>query len=255
MNSKTLSMIWFSLALFTALQCYIHTQLTNDVQLTLVDSLRWGALNWLPWIAITPLLLKHLTENDYSKPLTFHKLKKALFAAIGWGAIIGLLLSIDSVIQEGSSHHWIGFLHQNVLRTIPITLLTLMVLGFTKAYLSKRPSIIQEHVSLDLEKPSEIALPVPIERISHICACGNYIEVYTIEGEKHLLRCTMKKIEEGALGTQLVRIHRRCIVSTEAISDVKKTKHGDFIIKLIGNIEVSASRSYASVLKQKYPQI
>ena len=88
------------------------------------------------------------------------------------------------------------------------------------------------------------------EEIDWIEASGNYVCLHVGE-ESHLLRRTMKSLEEDLDPLRFLRIHRSTIVNLERIKAMEPLFHGDFLILLYDGTQLTLSRRYRMRFEDK----
>ncbi len=88
---------------------------------------------------------------------------------------------------------------------------------------------------------------VKLENLLYLEASDNYVNVHYLNKEKVgrlLLRNSMKNVEEGLKGTEVIRCHRSYMVNFEKIKVIRKEKDGlrlEFDLPLTLDIPVSKS--------------
>lgn len=82
------------------------------------------------------------------------------------------------------------------------------------------------------------------EEIDWVEAAGNYVKLYT-RGSYHLLRETIKNLEQRLDANQFVRVHRSAIVNRDRIREVQPLLHGDCYVILHDGTRVTCSRTYS----------
>ena len=85
--------------------------------------------------------------------------------------------------------------------------------------------------------------------IDWIESAGNYVKIWT--GNKgHLIRQTMKSLEERLDGDMFLRIHRSTIVNIEQVQRLSVMFNGDYRVHLKGGKDLTLSRSYRHVIER-----
>jgi len=84
--------------------------------------------------------------------------------------------------------------------------------------------------------------------VDWIEAAGNYLRLHAGK-EAHLIRETMKGIEERLEPGMFVRIHRSVIVNVERIAELEPAFHGEYWVVLRDGTRLASSRSYSAGLK------
>jgi two-component system LytT family response regulator len=86
------------------------------------------------------------------------------------------------------------------------------------------------------------------KNIDWIDAAGDYMCVHA-EGETHILRMTMKKLEQELDAEILQRIHRSTIVNVNRVREMRAHINGEYFLTLSNGHTVKLSRSYKDKLK------
>jgi two-component system LytT family response regulator len=98
-----------------------------------------------------------------------------------------------------------------------------------------------------LKQGSKISL-VQLEDIRYIEASGYYIEVYTSESKRLLLRESMTNMLEQLGKPNFIRIHRSTIINTDFLSEIQHTGAGDVVTKMKDGKTFRVSKSYKEAL-------
>ena len=89
-----------------------------------------------------------------------------------------------------------------------------------------------------------------VEEINWIEAEGDYVKLH-VGGTPHLLRDTMKRLEEQLDPASFVRTHRSTIVNLDRIKELHPYFHGDYMILLKDGTELKLSRTRRHVLEER----
>jgi len=89
---------------------------------------------------------------------------------------------------------------------------------------------------------------IPQDKIEWIDAAGDYMCVHS-GGETHIMRMTMKKLEETLDSEYLQRVHRSTIVNIHQIKEMQAHINGEYFLTLNGGHTVKMSRTYKEKLK------
>ncbi|MEL7250909.1 MAG: response regulator [Bacteroidota bacterium] len=100
---------------------------------------------------------------------------------------------------------------------------------------------------LALKQGSKISL-VQMDDIRYIEASGYYIEVYTSESKRLLLRESMTNMLEQLHKPNFIRIHRSTIINTDFLSEIQHTGAGDVVTKMKDGKTFRVSKSYKESL-------
>lgn len=84
---------------------------------------------------------------------------------------------------------------------------------------------------------------VPVSAIQWIDAAGDYMCVHA-EGDTHILRGTMKELEEILDARLFQRVHRSTIVNLRYVKSLRKHMNGEYFLTLDGGQELKLSRTY-----------
>ena len=90
---------------------------------------------------------------------------------------------------------------------------------------------------------------VSVEEIERIEAAGNYVELH-VGGDSHLVRGTLKGLEEKLDPARFVRVHRSHIISTRHIQELQPWFNGDYRIVLRSGAEITSGGSYRDTLRE-----
>ncbi len=90
------------------------------------------------------------------------------------------------------------------------------------------------------------------EDIEWIEAAGDYMCV-NANGETHIMRKTMKQLEDDLDADFLQRIHRSTIVNINRVTEMRSHINGEYFLKLQSGHTVKLSRSYKDKLKHLQP--
>jgi two-component system LytT family response regulator len=85
---------------------------------------------------------------------------------------------------------------------------------------------------------------VPLREVVRLSAEGNYVQVHTARGQRHLLRETLAGLEARLDPERFARIHRSEIVNVDFVAEVLPAFHGDYTVRLKNGEEVRLSRRY-----------
>jgi two-component system LytT family response regulator len=84
---------------------------------------------------------------------------------------------------------------------------------------------------------------VDVDAIDWIDAAGDYMCVHS-NGCTHVLRGTMKKLEDILNPDIFVRVHRSAIVNRHRVRSMRPHRNGEYFLNLGGNTELKLSRKY-----------
>lgn len=109
-------------------------------------------------------------------------------------------------------------------------------------------SLSQYSDVLPIKDGSEVSL-VPVDTICWIDAAGDYMCVHTGE-QTHILRKTMKQLEDLLDPKLFIRTHRSVIVNKKFIAKLSSQVNGEYYVQLDNGKELKVSRSYKEKVKQ-----
>ena len=89
---------------------------------------------------------------------------------------------------------------------------------------------------------------IPQNEIEWIDAAGDYMCVHA-RGETHILRMTMKKLEQALDPEILQRIHRSTIVNIQQVKEMRAHINGEYFLTLNCGHSIKLSRTYKKKLK------
>ena len=102
--------------------------------------------------------------------------------------------------------------------------------------------------SLAVKEQGEI-VRVPVITIQWVDAAGDYMCLHCQDGQTHILRKTMKELEQELDPQLFVRVHRSAIVNTKQISKLVTKVSGEYLLVLDNGQELKVSRSYRDKVK------
>lgn len=92
---------------------------------------------------------------------------------------------------------------------------------------------------------------VPVREIEWIEAAGNYVKLH-LRSESHLLRATMKLVENRLDPGRFARIHRTAIVNLDRVKYLEPWSHGDQLVVLESGARLTLSRRYRDRLPRTF---
>jgi two-component system LytT family response regulator len=109
--------------------------------------------------------------------------------------------------------------------------------------------------NLKKKEPARLAIKdagkttwIPQEQIEWIDAAGDYMCVHA-EGETHIMRMTMKQLEQELDPEILQRIHRSTIVNVKQVREMRAHINGEYFLTLNCGHTIKLSRTYKDKLK------
>jgi len=95
---------------------------------------------------------------------------------------------------------------------------------------------------------------VQVSAIEWVDAAGDYMCIHTRDGQTHILRRTMKELEQELDPRLFVRVHRSAIVNVHTIAKLQMLANGEHQLMLTNGQAVKVSRSYKDRVKQVFSQ-
>lgn len=83
-----------------------------------------------------------------------------------------------------------------------------------------------------------------IDSIKYISASGYYIEIFTIDNKKYLLRESLSNIINRLNSNLFIRIHRSTIINSNYINEVITSNYGETDVKITDNKTFRISKGY-----------
>lgn len=105
----------------------------------------------------------------------------------------------------------------------------------------------QKYLSRILIKNSDKNIFIDVEEINWVESSGNYVKFHLGEGT-HMVRGTLKSLEEKLDPLQFIRIHRSSIVNVNMITVIKPWFSGDAKVVLKNGKTLKMSRNYKEAL-------
>ncbi len=90
---------------------------------------------------------------------------------------------------------------------------------------------------------------VPVDEIERLEAAGNDVRPHA-DSDVHLIRSTLKALEQRLDPGHFIRVHRSAIVNIRRIREIQPWFNGDFVILLRSGAEVTSGASYRDALKR-----
>jgi len=89
---------------------------------------------------------------------------------------------------------------------------------------------------------------VEVTDVERVEADGNYVVLCT-RGRRHLVRESMRSMEERLDPARFVRVHRSAIVSLAHVTRLEPWGHGEYVITMRDGTKLTSSRTYSSALQ------
>lgn len=93
-------------------------------------------------------------------------------------------------------------------------------------------------------------VPLPVDAIDWIEAADNYVRLHA-GSQRHLLRETMKHLEQRLDPARFARIHRSTIVNLARVKELQPLFSGEFVVLLTTGAKLTLSRSYREDVERR----
>ncbi|MCI0570790.1 MAG: LytTR family DNA-binding domain-containing protein [Myxococcaceae bacterium] len=100
-------------------------------------------------------------------------------------------------------------------------------------------------------KVGEAWVPLRLEHVLRLSAEDKYVRLHTEQGQ-HLVRQSLRALEERLDAARFVRVHRSDIVNLEAVARLEPWTHGDGILVLRDGSTVVLSRTFRDAFLQRW---
>jgi two-component system LytT family response regulator len=117
-----------------------------------------------------------------------------------------------------------------------------------------RAAIESPYISILPIKDGHRTVRIKADAIEWIEAAGDYMCVHA-EGEVHILRGTMKRLEDGLDPSTFRRVHRSTLVNINHVKSLRPHMNGEYFLTLDCGSEIKLSRNYRDCLKQLVPAL
>ena len=91
-------------------------------------------------------------------------------------------------------------------------------------------------------KTGETVLVIPVHEIDWCAAGDKYVRIFA-GPKRHLIRMTMRRLEELLPRTTFARIHRSVIVNVERVRECAPLGGGEYRLTLVNGVRLVVSRS------------
>lgn len=118
--------------------------------------------------------------------------------------------------------------------------------------LDKAQPVMNEYPEAISIKDSGEITRVPVAAIDWVDAAGDYMCIHTKDGQTHILRRTMKELEQELDPRLFVRVHRSAIVNVGTIAKLQMLANGEHQLMLTNGQAVKVSRSYKDRVKMVF---
>ncbi|SNR15430.1 LytR/AlgR family response regulator transcription factor [Tenacibaculum jejuense] len=91
---------------------------------------------------------------------------------------------------------------------------------------------------------------IDINSIQYIIASGYYIEIFTSDNKKYLLRESLSSIITRLNSSSFIRIHRSTIINSDFIEEIISSNYGEMDVKITGTMtNFRVSKSYKKMFQ------
>ena len=115
-----------------------------------------------------------------------------------------------------------------------------------------QPDLERVFAAFDGRSPGDARIPVKVGekllliRIGDIDWCeadDNYVGIHS-GGKKHLMRMTLRALEERLRGADFMRIHRSALVNMARVRELRPKLHGEYEVVLANGTRLTLTRSF-----------
>ena len=103
-------------------------------------------------------------------------------------------------------------------------------------------------------KDGEAVLVIPTHEIDWCEAEDNYVRIHAGR-RRHLVRMTMRRLEERLPRTTFVRIHRSAIVNVERVRECAPLGGGEYRVTLVNGVRLVLSRGYREAVLKRLGEV
>jgi len=96
-------------------------------------------------------------------------------------------------------------------------------------------------------RTGETILVIPAHEIDWCAADDNYVQIHA-GAKRHLIRMTMRRLEELLPRTTFARIHRSAIVNVERVRECAPLGGGEYRLTLVNGVRLVVSRGYRTAV-------
>lgn len=254
-----------SLRAYLVLAVLVCTIDTVNVFTVLTDSMRYGAAlpAWQPivWEAtsgvatlVTSFIvygaLRRAPLGGKGGPRTFllHGAASLLFSGLHFGLMTAARKAIYAAVGLRYRVEWTTWTYEYRKDLLSY----LLILGVFRFFTRSRPadeaqSDPSRSLTFDIvDGPTLVR--VLLSEVAAVRAAGNYVEFVRSDGRTHLMRQSMRQMEERLGPDGFVRIHRSWLVNSSQVRQIEPTGSGDFQIELRQGTVAPLSRRYPMAL-------
>ncbi|KZN64416.1 LytR/AlgR family response regulator transcription factor [Pseudoalteromonas luteoviolacea] len=256
---------WLFVLAAVCLNCTAHSLLIAKEQVDIISSIGWSLKEFGVWLIMTPPICFVLNASrNQQRPVLNYAVTG--FYAIGFALFVSTFVDVyteELHWQESLFYSW----HKHVIAFIAIVVVWKMMRGIDgetqpasdkpahthqlqlktsnapclpASTYEQAPSNQGSQSVLKLDNPS---IELNQDEIYVVQACGNYLEIKT-NNNVHLVRKTLKELEQLLDDGQFVRCHRSYLVNLSKIHSLKnhRSGHGDLCLSNGEVVPVSKSK-------------
>jgi two-component system LytT family response regulator len=103
-------------------------------------------------------------------------------------------------------------------------------------------------------RDGETILVIPTHEIDWCAAEDNYVRIHA-GSKRHLVRITMRRLEEQLPRSTFARIHRSAIVNVERIRECTPLGGGEYRVSLANGVRLVVSRTYRAAVLNRLQEL
>jgi two-component system LytT family response regulator len=107
---------------------------------------------------------------------------------------------------------------------------------------------------IPIKERDEIRL-LPVEDIAAIVADGELLQLFTEQGQKHVINFRLKDLEARLDPGKFVRISRGALVNLSHLDSFAPLPGGTFLVRLLNGQELTSSRQQSKILRERLLKI
>jgi two-component system LytT family response regulator len=104
---------------------------------------------------------------------------------------------------------------------------------------------------IPVRKAKEIRI-VPSSTVAYVKSDGPYAELHTADGSKHLIRESMKALENQLDPSRFCRIHRSTIINLDFVESVEPNYNDRYVVRLVTGERLDVSRRRRDTFEDRF---
>jgi len=104
---------------------------------------------------------------------------------------------------------------------------------------------------IPVRKAKEIRI-VPSSTVAYVKSDGPYAELHTADGSKHLIRESMKALENQLDPSRFCRIHRSTIINLDFVESVEPNYNDRYVVRLVTGERLDVSRRRRETFEDRF---